>query len=115
MDPESKVQKKDWGLQRCECEGGKREMYKVKYTRGWSGRQVSSLGLTGLIFRWLQWEKPAIVEGGDLSGGYWKDDRAHKGVTERKEQIQDMFGQQSSVELPRIHKQLFLRKETANC
>lgn len=50
MDPESKEQKKDWGLQRCECEGGKREMYKVKYTRGWSGRQVSSLGLTALFF-----------------------------------------------------------------
>lgn len=53
------------------------------------------------------------MEGGDLPGGYWKDDRAHKGVTERKEQIQDMFGQQSSAELPQIHKQLFLWKETA--
>ena len=55
------------------------------------------------------------MEGGDLPGGCWKDDRPHNGMIERKEQIQDMFGQQSSTELPQIHKQLFLRKETANC
>ena len=49
MDPESKEQEKDWGLQRCEPEGGKREMYEVKYTRGRSGRQVLSLGLMALF------------------------------------------------------------------
>lgn len=57
--------------------------------------------------------KPGIAEAGDLPGGYWWDNGVHKGMMERKWQIEDMFGYQRSPELPEIHEQLFLGEETA--